>query len=433
MKRLFAFLLVMCTVFSVCAFSACDEPAPPAHEHTFSTEWTKDKDYHWHVCQEVGCNEVADKKEHTWENDTCTICGQEKEQPVDSFNGEVTKEQWDLAVIAEKFNNVTVSYALVQTGIGEVKAEILIDGDKVYRRMEQPTMNMGFVGEQAKAQKDMVLNLFIDLIAKYETFTYNEQEGVYLSTETVTTTVTDEVSGYTTIETMTNGKVKFNSDYTVEWLTCDMTEEIYDGDQKVHTGQYEDMIFQFKDFGTTVVDIITEVPYIPQENYTQVTEQQWIDSMSVKFDCQIKQTQTLLANGEFYYVMEDSYIRSGNVIKFSDWYISIEGDKYFEYFSDEEGNWNKEEIEEDHYINLATFAELITAYNQAIFDEETGLYLCDEIDIGYGEKYYNLKMGFVEGKLAYVCYEEKDDDIQAVYQCYFEYTTIEVTLPTCAE
>ncbi|MBR5250895.1 MAG: hypothetical protein IKV38_02645 [Clostridia bacterium] len=441
MKRFFTILLVTCIALSgLGVFAGCEKPQdPPQHQHTVSQQWTKDDNHHWHVCQETGCNEIFDKAQHDWTGDdafTCTVCGQTKTQtPTEpSLSGEVTKEQWDLAVVIEKFNNVTKNYGFVQSEMGEVKSEILIAGEKVIKKMLDVGLVVGYAGEQAQAQKDMVLNLFVGLIADYQNFTYDEQEGVYLSTTTITTTVTDEVSGYTATESLTNGKVKFSSDYTVESLTCDMTETIYMNGQLIHTGQYNDMVFTFKDFGTTVVDFKTEVPYIPQANYTQVTEEQWRDSMSIKFDCQLEKTMTLLANGEFYYVMEDGYIRSGNVIKFSDWYISIEGDKYFEYNCDEDGNWTKKEIDEEDYINLATFAELTEAFSQATYDEQTGLYVCNELDVGNGDKYYNFKIGFVDGKVAYVYYEDKEEDgMKPVYQCYFEYETIEVTLPTINE
>ena len=436
MKRFFVFILVTCMMLSfVGLFSACDNSQnPPAHEHSFSQNWMKDEDYHWNVCEGVGCNEIANKGEHDWtgvDANTCTVCGKVKDQTENNFSGEVTKEQWNLAVIAEKFNNVTINYGFFQTETGEVKTELLIAGDKVLKTMNAANLVVGYAGEQAENQKSIVLDLFIGLIEKYENFTFDEQESVYISTDTITTTVTDEVSGYTVVETLTNGKVKFNSDYTIEWLSCDMTEEIFVNGQPLRVSNYDDMLFTFKDFGTTVVDIKTEVPYIPQANYTQVTEQQWIESMSIKLDCVIDQTLTLLANGEFYYVMKDGFIRSGNVIKYSDWYILIEGDKYFQYYIDENDNWTREEIDEEEYITLATFAELINAYNQSTFDSETGLYICEELDIGNDQKYYNLKMGFVDGKIAYVYYEDTEEGgMKPVYQCYFEYTTIEVTIPT---
>ena len=39
--------------------------------HAFSTEWTTDKENHWHECD---CGAIADQAEHTYENGICTEC-----------------------------------------------------------------------------------------------------------------------------------------------------------------------------------------------------------------------------------------------------------------------------------------------------------------------------------------------------------------------
>lgn len=96
-----------------------------------------------------------------------SACDKVKDQPENNFSGEVTKEQWDLAVIAEKFNNVTINYEFFQTEMGEVKAEILIAGDKVLKTMDVENLVVGYAGEQAENQKSMVLDLFIRPIYRF--------------------------------------------------------------------------------------------------------------------------------------------------------------------------------------------------------------------------------------------------------------------------
>ena len=39
--------------------------------HAFSTEWTTDKENHWHECE---CGAIANQAEHTYENGICTEC-----------------------------------------------------------------------------------------------------------------------------------------------------------------------------------------------------------------------------------------------------------------------------------------------------------------------------------------------------------------------
>ena len=49
--------------------AAVIEPQPQ-HTHTFSEEWTTNTKYHWHKC--TGCDEVADKAEHVWNDGEVT-------------------------------------------------------------------------------------------------------------------------------------------------------------------------------------------------------------------------------------------------------------------------------------------------------------------------------------------------------------------------
>ena len=49
-------------------------PKEIKHEHTFSTEWTKDESYHWHASTCPHDNEVKDKAEHTLDGGICTVC-----------------------------------------------------------------------------------------------------------------------------------------------------------------------------------------------------------------------------------------------------------------------------------------------------------------------------------------------------------------------
>ncbi len=318
--------------------------------------------------------------------------------------------------------------------MGYTESEMLVTSDKVYRKNSNPAMNVGYVGAMAQQQKDTVLGMFINMIKEYESFTFNAEDGIYESIGEITYTSSAE-GGLSAIEKMSNAKVKFNSDYTIASLACTLTETIYLNGNLLNSSTYEDMVFKFKNFGSTVIDFKTETPYIPQANYTQVSEEQWISSMKIESDCEVLQTMTLFNNGEFYYVMDDCFVRSGNVIKFADWYMSIEGDKYYQFYF-ESDKWVKEECDEYDYISNATFRELINAFDSVTFDSATGLYLCEEVVLEGGEEVYsNFKAGFVDGKLAYVYYEDLSSapSMKAVFQCYFTYKTVSVVLPSVTE
>lgn len=72
MKKLISILCMLALCLSVGAiFSACGT----ATDHIYSDEWTTDATHHWHECADVNCTEIADKAEHTFENDVCSVCG----------------------------------------------------------------------------------------------------------------------------------------------------------------------------------------------------------------------------------------------------------------------------------------------------------------------------------------------------------------------
>ena len=54
------------------------------HEHTYSTNWSYDADYHWHAAT-CGHTMVSGKSERTWNDDTCSACGTTK--TADKKNG----------------------------------------------------------------------------------------------------------------------------------------------------------------------------------------------------------------------------------------------------------------------------------------------------------------------------------------------------------
>ena len=74
-KRCFiSFILVLVLVLSF-GFSACFETTETPHEHSWSTEWSRDDEYHWY---EPLCNHTAELKdfdEHNFVNGVCSECG----------------------------------------------------------------------------------------------------------------------------------------------------------------------------------------------------------------------------------------------------------------------------------------------------------------------------------------------------------------------
>ena len=65
------------------------------HTHNFAATWSYDATHHWYACKGEGCEETKDKAEHTFDADTCTVCGYEKDVPVVSTTYNFSKPTTD--------------------------------------------------------------------------------------------------------------------------------------------------------------------------------------------------------------------------------------------------------------------------------------------------------------------------------------------------
>lgn len=83
MKKNFLLVLILILSLSL-TFVACEQLS---HEHTFSTEWTKDATYHYHAATCEHTDETDGKAEHAFEpvpgdnTEQCTVCGYIKGTP----------------------------------------------------------------------------------------------------------------------------------------------------------------------------------------------------------------------------------------------------------------------------------------------------------------------------------------------------------------
>ena len=76
-KVIFSIVTTFCLMLSAMfIFTACGE-----HKHSFSSEWTRDTEYHWHACSGEECTEKSEYKKHDYSSDTdpiCDTCGYER-------------------------------------------------------------------------------------------------------------------------------------------------------------------------------------------------------------------------------------------------------------------------------------------------------------------------------------------------------------------
>lgn len=69
-KKILSLFIALITALSVTSmFAAC------GHEHTFSSEWSKDKVNHWHAATCEHTDEVSEKAAHTFKDGKCSVCG----------------------------------------------------------------------------------------------------------------------------------------------------------------------------------------------------------------------------------------------------------------------------------------------------------------------------------------------------------------------
>lgn len=136
-------------------FVACDEgeEEPPAHTHTWSTEWSGDEDSHWHACTGEGCTAIADEALHTWDEGevttpatydaagvrtyTCEVCGREREEAIAQLEHTYATEwtydddnHWH-ACTDEGYTDLKADVAAHDWGDGEVTTPATYDAPGV--------------------------------------------------------------------------------------------------------------------------------------------------------------------------------------------------------------------------------------------------------------------------------------------------------------
>ena len=67
--KLLGIAFIFC-VLSILGFAGCDE-----HICEYSELWSNNNVYHWRVCIDKNCDKTSDKQTHTFQNDSCSICG----------------------------------------------------------------------------------------------------------------------------------------------------------------------------------------------------------------------------------------------------------------------------------------------------------------------------------------------------------------------
>ena len=76
MKKRFLVNLIFVLILVISlGFSACGETSETPHEHSWSTEWSKNDIYHWHEPLCYDSADIKDTAKHNFIDDTCLVCG----------------------------------------------------------------------------------------------------------------------------------------------------------------------------------------------------------------------------------------------------------------------------------------------------------------------------------------------------------------------
>ena len=108
-KKFVLSLLVTVSIFACLAFVACNNTDESTHEHTYSSAWTSDETYHWHVAT-CGHDVISGKAEHIWDGGvvtkeptctekgektyTCTVCDKTKKEEI-AASGHTFSDEWE--------------------------------------------------------------------------------------------------------------------------------------------------------------------------------------------------------------------------------------------------------------------------------------------------------------------------------------------------
>ena len=108
-KKFVLSLLVTVSIFACLVFGACNNTDESTHEHTYSSAWTSDETYHWHVAS-CGHDVISGKAEHIWDGGvvtkeptctekgektyTCTVCDKTKKEEI-AASGHTFSDEWE--------------------------------------------------------------------------------------------------------------------------------------------------------------------------------------------------------------------------------------------------------------------------------------------------------------------------------------------------
>ena len=108
--------------------------------------------------------------------------------------------------------------------------------------------------EMLEAVKDIYISTTLAVVEDFDSFTYDAENDVFVSTADIVYSVT--VMGTSATITASNAKVKLDADKNIAEIACDMKQEYMD--EGVKDELIMKVTFTFTDYGTTVVNVPAE-------------------------------------------------------------------------------------------------------------------------------------------------------------------------------
>ena len=169
----------------------------------------------------------------------------------------LTKEEWQQALAAPNFENVTIHYEYTNEGL-LTKQTAKFTKDGVYREMEafdaegKSTGEFGIYceGEEATQQRNLFLQTFLAIVEDRDNFEYDETTKLYTAKSAEARI--DQSEGLYITEKMKDGKLAFNKDGNVDTFECNLTESIYMNNELKQSATI-DVTWTFSNYGTTVI------------------------------------------------------------------------------------------------------------------------------------------------------------------------------------
>ena len=170
----------------------------------------------------------------------------------------LTKEEWQQALAAPNFENVTINYEYTNEGI-LTKQIAKFTKDGVYRKMESfgtdgksngDSMALYFEGEEATQQRNLFLQTFLAIVEDRDNFEYNETTKLYTA-KSAEARIEQSEAIYIT-EKMKDGKLAFNKEGNVDTFECNLSETIYMNNEVMQSVTI-DVTWTFSNYGTTTI------------------------------------------------------------------------------------------------------------------------------------------------------------------------------------